>query len=384
MTHYPEKSRLFVTCAPTLEPLLLDELTELGFTSLQSSYCGVFVDDWDWNAIYLINYASRLASRVLLPLEKFRCQDRKSLYQSTMNIDWVPFFEGKKTFAIDANVQHRELRNSLYAAQVMKDAICDQLRQRKGRRPSIELQNPDLQLNLFIQHHMATISFDTSGEPLHKRGYRQESVEAPIQETLAAAILRLANYSSDRVFLDPCCGSGTFLIEAALIASETPPGYLRKDWGFIGHPEYKNIEWLKVRNQVDAKRKPLAKAHIFGIDRSQSAVRASKINLKAAGFSAEIDVQQADFRDYKPSVMPDMILANPPHGRRLDEEDQLRPLYRSLGAFMKNECKKSGHGFIFTSSPELAKEVGLASSKRHILSSGGVESRLLAYEISPS
>src|SRR5262249_15308890 len=148
-----------------------------------------------------------------------------------------------------ANVNHRRLHNSLFAAQVAKDAICDRMRKETGGRPSVQIQHPDVQLNLFIQQQYGLISLDTSKEPLHKRGYRLEAVEAPLQETLAAAILRLARYSKELIFLDPCCGSGTFLIEAALIATQTPPGYLRKEWGFMRHPEYDSSEWLKVRNK---------------------------------------------------------------------------------------------------------------------------------------
>jgi putative N6-adenine-specific DNA methylase len=364
-----ENLPLFVTCAPTLEPLLMEELKELELplSSLQIGYRGVFVHQWNWAVIYRINYASRLASRVLLPISHFRCFDRRSLYRHIIEIDWSQYLKEGWTFAIDANVHHRELRNSLFASQVVKDAICDQMRQRTGKRPSVQVQHPDLQLNLFIQQQNAIISFDTSGEPLHKRGYRQETVEAPIQETLAAAILRLAHYQKENIFLDPCCGSATFLIEAALIATHTPPGYLRTQWGFMRHPHYNSIEWLKVRNQVDEKRIPLALQHIFGIDRSQAAVRASKINLKAAGFNQQIDIQQADFREFSPSIWPNFILANPPHGHRLEEEEQLRPLYRALGNFLKHHCAKPGKGFIFTSNLELAKEVGLAAKRRYVL-----------------
>lgn len=370
-----------MSCAPALEPLLMEELSELGLSSLHIGYRGVFINHWDWKAIYRINYASRLASRVLLPILRFRCLDRRSLYRHAMEVDWSQYLKEGWTFAIDANVHHRELRNSLFAAQVVKDAICDQMRQRTGRRPSVQVQHPDVQINLFIQQQNAIISFDTSGEPLHKRGYRQETVEAPIQETLAAAILRLANYTKEKIVLDPCCGSGTFLIEAALMASRTPPGYLRTKWGFIRHPQYDSSEWLKVRNQLDEKREALSPQHILGIDRSQVAVRASKINLKAAGFNQQIEVQQADFREFQPSVVPNFILTNPPHGRRLEEEEQLKPLYRALGDFMKHYCAKPGKGFVFTSNLELAKEVGLAARKRYILNNGGLDSRLLEYDI---
>ncbi len=376
-----EKFHLFVTCAQELEPLLLEELKDLGCTSMHLGYRGVFVEDWDWSTIYRINYGSRLASRVLLPLSRFRCYDKNSLYKNASEIDWTKYLKGNATFAIDANVHHRELRNSLFAAQVLKDAICDQLRQRTGRRPNVDVQNPDVQLNLFIQQQTAVISFDTSGEPLHKRGYRQETIEAPVKETLAAALLKLAHYTPDKILLDPCCGSGTILIEAALIATNTPPGFLKKQWGFMRHPEFDNMEWLKVRNKMDEKRIPLLPNHISGIDISKNAVRATKINLKAAGFSQGIEVLQADFREYTPPIPPNFVITNPPHGKRLEEEEQLRPLYRAIGEFLKLRCTRPAEGFVFTSNLELAKEVGLAAKRRHVLNNGGIESRLLEFDI---
>jgi putative N6-adenine-specific DNA methylase len=312
---------------------------------------------------------------------QFKCFDQRSLYKGASEIDWTAFIRRNQTFAIDANVHHRELRNSLFAAQVVKDVICDQMRQKIGSRPSVDVQNPDVQINLFIQNNRATISFDTSGAPLHKRGYRQESVEAPIQETLAAAILRLAHYQGDAILWDPCCGSGTLLIEAALIATGTCPGYLRKQWGFMHHPQYDQIEWLKVRNQLDSKRRPLMAERLFGIDLNKNAVRASKINLKAAGFHNEVSIINADFKEYEPSPAPTLVVTNPPHGKRLEEVDGLRPLYRALGDFMKRKCVKPSLGYIFTGNLELAKEVGLAAKRRYPLNNGGVDSRLLEFEI---
>jgi putative N6-adenine-specific DNA methylase len=375
-----EKLNLFVTCAPTLEPLLLEELRELEIPSGQLGYRGVSIENWDWSTIYRINYASRLATRVLLPIKRFKCFDRRSLYRHASDINWSLYLKEGLTFAIDANVHHKELRNSLFAAQVVKDAICDQIRQKKGWRPSVELQNPDVQLNLYVQQNIGVLSFDTSGSPLHKRGYRQETVEAPLQETLAAALLRLARYSPENVLLDPCCGSGTLLIEAALMASRIPPGYLRQKWGFMHHPGYQLNEWLKERNQQDAYRQPLQPHHFFGIDISHSGVRATKTNLKAAGFK-EVEVQQADFREYRSSILPNLIIVNPPHGRRLEDENQLRALYRALGDFMKRNCAKPGRGFVFTGNLELAKEVGLSAKKRYVINNSGIDSRLLEYDL---
>lgn len=375
------KPSLFITCATALEPLLMEELQQLGIHSIHSGYRGVYVDSWDWSTIYKINYGSRLASRVLLPLIRFKCYDRHSLYKETSLIDWTQFIKDRQTFAIDANVHHRELRNSLFAAQIVKDAICDQMRKKTGHRPSVNVQDPDIQLNLFVQNQIGILSFDTSGIPLHKRGYRQESIEAPLQETLAAAILKLAKYQKDQILLDPCCGSGTLLIEAALMATNTPPGYLRRKWGFMHHPRYDQIEWLRVKNELDAQRHPLNPGHLFGIDLSREAVRVCKINLKAAGFLQGVEVKQGDFREFTLEKIPNLIVTNPPYGRRLEEEDRLRPLYKALGDFLKNNCAKPGCGFIFTGNLDLAKSIGLAATKRHVLNNGGIDSRLLEYEI---
>lgn len=376
-----EEQELFVTCAPNLEPILQEELEELGFTDLNPSYCGIYVHDRSMEAIYRINYCSRIASRVLLPISRFRCRDSQALYKGISEINWPSFLSPSQTFAIDANGQNYHLRNTLYTAQVTKDAICDQLLKRKGSRPSIKTIDPDVQLNLFIQDEWATISIDTSGAPLHKRGYRQENVEAPIKESLAAALLRTSNYSSEELLYDPCCGSGTFLIEAALIATQTAPGYLRARWGFMSLPDFSQEHWLQIKNEVDALRIPLAKNRITGTDINKNAVRICKAGLRAAGFHDTIDVTACDFREYTPATSPTFLITNPPHGNRIGELDYLRPLYKALGEFMKNQLLKPAKGFIFVGDAELAKEIGLATTRRYPFNNGGVDSRLMAYDL---
>jgi putative N6-adenine-specific DNA methylase len=372
---------LFVTCAQELEPLLIEELATLGYTDTISAYRGVNVCNVDFDAVYRINYLSRIAGRVFLPLAKFRCRDAKHLYNEALNIDWSQFILEGKTIAIDANVAHDRLRNSLFAAQVVKDAICDQLREKSGWRPTVDVKHPDVQLNLFIHQERAILSFDTSGQSLHKRGYREETVDAPLQETLAAALLMLAKYRGDEVFYDPCFGSGTLLIEAALIASKTPPGYLREKWGFFSLPQYSKEKWEAIKSEQDALKIPLAKAKFFGSDSNKRAVHATKVNLRAAGIHQFVEIANYDFREYTPPVQPNFVISNPPYGKRLNEIDQLRPLYRALGDWMKQKTIKPARGFIFTGSYELSKEVGLAASRRYVLDNGGIDSRLLEFDL---
>jgi putative N6-adenine-specific DNA methylase len=372
---------LFVTCPEGIEPLLMEELTEMGFTNLIKEYCGVSVEVENFSSIYKINYLSRIASRVLLPIARFKVYDAKSLYLDSKKVKWTQFIPEGKSFAIDANVHHPNIRHSLFAAQVVKDAICDQFRDIKGTRPTVQVKNPDVQLNLFIDGKLGILSFDTSGMTLNKRGYRQESVEAPIRETLAAAMLRLAKYKGDETLYDPCCGSGTFLIEAALIATKTPPGFLRSKWGFQLHPQYSEKEWLDIKNEADSHKRPLPKGKIFGSDLNKASCHAAKVNLRASGFYQSIEITQSDFRKETLPIKPTFLITNPPHGNRLGEVDSLRSLYRELGNFLKNNMEKGSKAFIFIGNLELAKEVGLAPAKRHVVDNGGTEARLLEFEI---
>lgn len=371
---------LVITCGSGLEPLLAEELIELGYPNPKAGFRAVTVEG-DLEAIYKINYNSRIGTRVLMPLKSFRCRDAKSLYEALRDENWPGFIPAGKSFAIDANVNHPNLRNSLYAAQVVKDAICDKFREETGDRPRVNPKRPDVQLNLFIQGQMGTIAFDTSGASLTKRGYRIEAVEAPIHETLAAALLRLAKYNKDEILCDPCCGSGTFLIEAALQMGQIPPGFLRTDWGFTKLPQHDQNLWLKVKNSSDAKKIPLIPGRLFGCDINRNSVRITKTNLKAAGLQGFIDVAVTDFKAYKPPVSPTFFITNPPHGRRLDNEADLIPLYRDLGDFLKQNGAHPSKAFVFTGSLPLAKEVGLAPAKRHVFDNSGVESRFLEFDI---
>jgi len=370
---------VFATCGQGLERLLLSELHTLGFKEATEGYGGVYVTIQQFEDIYTINYCSRIASRVLLPLRKFNCYNKDSIYQNGIKLNWSELIPKGKTFAIDGNVTHRHLRNSLFAVQVLKDAICDSIRDKRGTRPDVDIKDPDVQINLFIHDKKGVISFDTSGSPLYKRGYRLESVSAPLQETLAAAILMMSPWEFP--LLDPCCGSGTFLIEAALMATKTPPGFLRKKWGFMLHPQFKSLEWLKVKNHFDGLRIPLANELITGVDIDPKAITAAKANLKAAGFEKSVRLVNADFIYFEPNPQPKTIIANPPYGLRLNESSELVQLYRELGHFMKRKAANPAKGFILTGSLDLAKEVGLAAKKRHKLFNGGIEARLLEFDL---
>lgn len=375
------ESKLFVTCQETLEPLLVDELQELGFTEIEQAFCGVFVPA-SIEAIYKINYLSRIGGRVLDPIASFPCRSKEELYAFVKELEIEKYLSLKKTFAIDVNGQNKAFNNTFYAAQVTKDAICDRFREKTEERPSVSAKSPDVQLNLFLQHNRVTLSFDTSGEPLFKREYRRETVAAPMQESLAAAILRIAKYKGDEELIDPCCGSGTILIEAALIASRTPPGYFRKKWGFFSHPDFSKETWDSFKADEDSKRIAINKDKIIGFDINRECVRVANVNIRSAGLQDAIVLHRLDFREEWPPIgPPNLLITNPPHGGRLGDEEQLIGLYRSLGDCFKQKLAKPSKAFVFTASPLLSKEVGLKPKQRHILKSSGTECRLLEFDI---
>lgn len=300
---------LFLPCLRGLEPLLLQEITALGISAKQS-YCGVYVEQMDLKTILTLNYCCRFASRVLLPLGRFKVYDQDSLHKRTKALLWENYFKREQmTLAVDANVQHPKFRNSLFAAQVVKDAVCDRLRDLHGWRPSVDTKEPDIQLNLFIDQGWATVSVDTSGQPLFKRGWREASVQAPLQETLGAALLRFAGYTGEETLCDPCCGSGTILVEAAMMATKTPPGYYRRKWGFTALPEFDPLLWDEVRHFYDQRITTFKANRIWGSDIDPKARQAAQANVKAAGFAIPIM--------RKVTQEADLIVTNPPFGVRV-------------------------------------------------------------------
>lgn len=354
---------MFVVCGTGLELVLAQELEELGIPS-RKGFRGVYVAQTIEN-VYKINYLSRIAIRVLWPLADFTCRDRNDLYNQAKKIDWSLFLNVNKTFAIDANVTHPNLRNSLFASFVVKDAICDHFRAKVGSRPSINVAQPDVQLNLFIHDSRATLSIDTSGIPLYKRGYRQESVPAPIQESIAAAILKMSGYTPNDVLIDPFCGSGTFLIEAAMISTKTPAGYFRNSWGFTHLPEFSHTEWQKFKNDADKTIQPLSPGKIFGSDIDSKAVGISRAHLKTTGYA--IHVVKQEVKHAAPAIAPTLVVANPPYGKRLVASEQP---YRDLGAFLKTTKARAA---ILSPDPSLIRLTDRSTVSKTALSNGGLD-----------
>ncbi len=372
---------LFISCIVGIEEVLVQELLTLGFSS-KVSHGGVYVPYTSLEEVYLLNLSLRTASRILLPLRQFSCDDKEDLYKEASSIDWASYLKDFPTFAIDVTGKHGAFTNSLFAAMVVKDAVCDVMRKRFGRRPSVDTKFPEVRFHLFLEEGKATIGFDTSGAPLHERGYRFEGGKAPLRESLAAALLSLSGFQGKETVVDPCCGSATLLIEAAMMATHTAPGLFRKHFGFMKHPKFSLPRFEECIASIRKKKVP-TQARFYGIELCKKTVGLANKAIQKAGMQDLITILEGDFQTQELPVTPNFVICNPPYGIRLSAKEsvQLETLYQDLGDFMKQKTEKPAKGAIFTGSLDLAKKVGLRTSKRHIVNNGGIECRLLEYDL---
>lgn len=364
---------LFATCTPGLEEILAREVTALGYTP-KLGKGGVEIIGESLKDAMVLNLHLRTASRVLLRLLDIECPTKQGIYHALSTFNWKPWFVGMPTMAIDVPfVAHSEFSNTRYAAQHAKDAICDMLRQATGKRPSVDTKDPQIQFSLVIDERKACFSFDTSLQPLFKRGYRSESVEAPLKETLAAALLMMAGYTPEATLFDPCCGGGTFIIEAGLIATNTPSGLFRDSFGFFRHPDYNPEEWHEIRKKASDLITPFPRGKLFGSEKEAKSYRLLLRSIARAGLMNSVDLFHSDFRDVKLPSSLNFIISNPPFGVRLGEARRWMPLYRALGDLMKQGTAKPAVGAVLTASRELAQEIGLKPKRRIAVSHGGLD-----------
>ncbi|WP_243370082.1 THUMP domain-containing protein [Geotalea sp. SG265] len=371
--------RFFVTTAKGLEQVLARELEDLDISDLDVRSGGVGFSG-DMAPCYRANLWLRTANRVLMVVGEFPCDSPQSLYDGVRAIPWNDFLNPKMTVAVDCNLRDSTLTHSGFAALKAKDAIVDEIRDRCGHRPDVDVKNPDLQVNLHLFRNHCTVSLDTSGSPLDRRGYRLERTAAPLRETLAAGLLALSGWDGTTPLVDPMCGSGTIPIEAALKASKCAPGLLRDGFGFQRWPGFESGRWKELVREARQLVEEAVAAPIIGSDISAKAIEVACSNAARAEVQDMIRLQVADMRSMAPPPGPGIILFNPPYGQRLGEVEELKALYREMGDTMKQRCK--GYvAHLFTGNLELAKYVGLKASRRTVLYNGPIECRLLRYEL---
>ncbi len=379
LSYLYEKQRLyFAQVAESVKDIAADELTELGAYALQPVFRGVWFKA-SKKDLYKITYCSRLVSRILAPLARFECRDKDDLYKAAKQIHWEEFLTPKKTFSIAANVSESEITHSNYAGLRVKDAIADYFRDRTNRRPSVDSNDPYLQINLHLHRKEATLSVDVSGGPLHKRGYREASVSAPMQETVAASIIRLSGWQGDQPLMDLMCGSGTLLCEALMSYSRIPAQVFRSCFGFERLPDFDAELWEKVKADAQANIRPLPQGLICGSDKAQESVDAAAVNIMGLHFGSEIRLEQKAFQDIE-SIENTVIVTNPPYGIRMGKSENMNRFYQDLGKFLKSRCRNCV-AYIYFGEPKYIKKVPLAPAWKRPLEIGGLAGKLVKYQL---
>ncbi|MBN2184476.1 MAG: class I SAM-dependent RNA methyltransferase [Candidatus Krumholzibacteriota bacterium] len=361
-----------------LEPLLALELEKAGAKETEILNRAVSFRG-DRELLYKANLSLRTCSRLLVPLRRFKVRDEKRLYEVVRDIDWKKYLDAGSTLAVDSVVHSKHFTHSKYAALKVKDAVVDQFRDRYGRRPSVDREKPDLRINLYIAADECVISLDSSGTPLHIRGYRQEGSAASINEVLAAGMVLFSGYDGSCSFTDPMCGSGTIVIEAAMIAAGISPGTLRRDFGFFRWKDFDSslYETIVKKLKADAANKTLHP--VTGSDISRGTLKTAKNNIERAGLSDIIDLHQGAITDLLPPPEPGILISNPPYGKRMGAED-INGLYKDIGDTLKK--KYSGfEAWMISSNFEALKHVGLRLSKKIKLYNGPIECRFQRYSI---
>jgi len=378
MFEYERDGRYFAQVTGGLEPEGAAELHALGATSTGICHRGVAFTA-ERATLYRIAYEARLIGRLLAPLVRFRCRSPEALYAWAREIPFERLLEPDETFSVQANVSGRHLTHSRYAALRIKDAVVDRFRDRTGRRPSVERDDPTVRLHLHVAGDEATLSLDASGGALHRRGYRERTVPAPMQETLAAAIVRESGWDGERPLFDPFCGSGTLLAEALMSHARIPAGYLRARGGVERLPDFDADLWRRTRAAADAAIRPIAPGILGGGDVDPAAVSAARHNLDRLPGGERVALRVADFRAL--DGLPEHVLVtNPPYGLRLGDAREIPALYRDLGDFLKRRCG-GATAFVYVGDPALAGHVGLRPQSRRPLVNGALDGRLLRYEI---
>lgn len=361
-----------------LEEVLAQELIELGANDVQLERRAVSFRG-DKALLYRANFCLRTAIRILVPIASFKAKDTDELYQQLRRLDWSQYMKVDSTFAIDATVYSDAFRNSRFVTYRAKDAIADYWVENAHKRPNVSTQTPDLLFNIHIAKEQVTLSLDSSGESLHKRGYRVATTEAPINEVLAAGMLLLAGWKGQSDFYDPMCGSGTLLIEAALIARNIAPGVFRQSFAFEQWPDFDSDLWSDIYNDDSQERE--FEHTIYGSDASFYAIQQAAKNIKSAGVQKDIELKQIRIEELKPIADTNaLVMLNPPYGERLKSNKEMEDLYSSIGTTLKHQFA-GATAWIISSNEAAMKCIGLKPTAKLRLLNGELDCQFNKYEL---
>jgi len=359
-----------------LEEVLAEELTNLGANDIEIGRRMVRFSG-DKRMLYRANFCLRTAIRVLKPILRFTAHNAEEVYEAVKTVEWEKYMDVKSTFAIDSVVFSDTFHHSMFVAYKVKDAIADYFREKTGERPNVRLNNPDMKLNIHIAEDDCTLSLDSSGESLHRRGYRQQTLEAPLNEVLAAGMILMTGWRGESDFIDPMCGSGTLPIEAALIARNIWPGVFGRHYDFEKWPDFDPELMDDIYNDDTEEREFLH--HIYGYDLNVHAVEVANTNVKAASVTKEVTIEQRDMANFEQPEQPTLMVTNPPYGERIGSTDLLG-LYHIIGERLKHAFIGNS-AWIISYKDECFAEIGLKPTKKIELYNGELECKYMQFEI---
>ncbi len=360
------------------EDILVQEVKDLGIDKVEKINRGVKITG-SLADLYLLNYQSRLALRFLVPLNSFSAHNEDQLYRGVKHYDWAKVFDLKQTFAVDATSFHSRLDHSLYVALKTKDAIVDQFRDKFNKRPNVDAEDPDIRINVHLVGNKCIVSLDSSGRSLHIRGYRNKNGIAPLNEVLAAGMIKLSEWDQKTKLLDPMCGSGTLLTEAAMLLYKVPAGKFRKKYCFQHWSNFNRDLFSEIKQKADSKIITKVSDLIEGADKDRRSIADTRSNLAGCGLSRMVNVKQQDFFESQATEDSGMIIINPPYDERIKIDDA-KDFYQSIGNTMKH--KYEGYtAWILSGDLESAKHIGLKPSRKIKLYNGQLECKFLKFEL---
>ena len=367
------KSQYFASCPRGLEAILSGELTALGAGDIKVVDGGVKFES-STEVMYRANLTSRIATRILCRVANGNYKTEDDLYNAALNVKWTNLFDVSLGIKVSTTGVKCSLKSLDFMTLRIKDAICDQFRSQVNARPNVEIRDPDIRVHLYLEADYFDLYIDTSGQPLYQRGFRKSSVEAPIRENLAAGILVLSGWKAGEPLLDPMCGSGTFLIEAAMIALNKAPG-LKRSFGFEHWRNFDSILFKNIKSEYQSQIKSLVFSHIYGSDEDLRAIRVTKSNLEEAGLTVAVELSCKSFNDIVAPLKAGVLIANPPYGVRIGEDENLAKAYPLWASTMKK--KFSGwRTYFLTSDLRMPKLMRLSPTKKTPLYNGALDCRL--------
>lgn len=376
MTMNTENIQIQIKTFFGLEEILAEEIKKLGGKNVEIKNRAVNCEG-DLGFLYKINYSARTALKIIVPILTFKAWNENKFYDKIFDFPWETVMNVDQSFAIDATVYSETFKHSQYMSLKMKDAICDYFKLKERKRPDVDPKNPDIKFHLHIDRELVTISLDSSGDALFKRGYRKEQGEAPINEVLASGMLQLAGWDGKGNFLDPMCGSGTLLIEAGMIAMDLPAQIFRKKFAFQNWKNYDDELFTKIK-EVRINRVREFSGKIVGYDVDARMLNASKINIESAEMEDIIEIQKQDFFESKKELFPLLMVFNPPYDERIEITDG--EFYKKIGDTFKKSYPNT-LAWLISSDTESVKKIGLRPSRKIKLFNGKLECRFMQYEM---